>query len=225
MSYESTITFTLDTICPWTYLGYLRLCKALEQFNSRPSTPVNFTLKFAPYQLYPDASQEGEDKYQWHKRTKYNDDEEKMRMYAQYMSALGKGENVEFDFNGTIANTLHAHRILQGIQENRGGQAAQKAISSLYSQYFTQQRHPSSAVTLTKACLDAGLTDSEANRLVNDQTEGLAEVKVAIQEQAGNGVDSVPYVVFEGKKRDFTLVGAKEVGDYLKTMEQVAKEA
>ena len=35
----------------------------------------------------------------------------------------------------------------------------------------------------------------------------------------------VPYVIAEGKRRDFTLVGAKEVGEYLKTLEAVAKEA
>ena len=44
------------------------------------------------------------------------------------------------------------------------------------------------------------------------------------REQAGNGVGSVLYVVFEGKRRDFTLVGAKEVGEYVKTLEQVSKE-
>ena len=35
----------------------------------------------------------------------------------------------------------------------------------------------------------------------------------------------VPYVVFERKRRDFTLVGAKEVAEYLKTLEAVAREA
>ena len=35
----------------------------------------------------------------------------------------------------------------------------------------------------------------------------------------------VPYVVFEGKRRDLTLVGAKEVAEYLKTLEAVAREA
>lgn len=46
-----------------------------------------------------------------------------------------------------------------------------------------------------------------------------------IREQAGNGIDSVPYVVVEGRRRDFTLEGAKEVVEYLKTLEQVAKES
>ena len=48
--------------------------------------------------------------------------------------------------------------------------------------------------------------------------------KLIRREQTGNGVDSVPYVVFEGRRRDFTLVGAKEVDEYVKTLEQVAKE-
>ncbi|KAH7132248.1 thioredoxin-like protein [Dendryphion nanum] len=225
MVYESTITFTLDTICPWTYLGYLRLCKALEQYNSEPNNAVKFTLKFAPYQLYPGASQKGEDKYKWHKITKYNDNEEKMNMYIQYMTALGKAEGIDFDFHGTIANTLHSHRVLQWIQEYKGQDAAKKTVDSLYAQYFTQQQHPSSNQTLMKACLDAGLSESEAKDLVEDESEGLMDVKMAIREQTGNGVDSVPYVVFEGRKRDFTLVGAKEVEEYMKTMAQVGKEA
>ena len=36
---------------------------------------------------------------------------------------------------------------------------------------------------------------------------------------------AVPYVVLEGKRRDFTLDGAKEVDEYLKELEKVAKES
>lgn len=46
-----------------------------------------------------------------------------------------------------------------------------------------------------------------------------------VREQASNGVDSVPYIVFEGRRRDFTLEGAREVGEYRKAMEGVAREA
>ena len=45
-----------------------------------------------------------------------------------------------------------------------------------------------------------------------------------IQEQASNGVDTVPYIVLEGRKRDFTIDGAKEIEDYVKAMETLAKE-
>lgn len=39
-----------------------------------------------------------------------------------------------------------------------------------------------------------------------------------LQEQRVNGVNAVPYVVIEGRRRDFTLEGAKEVGEYVKIL-------
>ncbi|KAF2005747.1 thioredoxin-like protein [Amniculicola lignicola CBS 123094] len=224
MPYESTITFTLDTICPWTYLAFLRLTRALSQYRTTPSPPVSFTLKFLPYQLYPDFSAAGEDKYIWYKREKYNDDEEKMELYMVYMTALGVKEGVEMDFKGgSIANTLEAHRVLFVVQERFGEEGAWKCLESLYAQYFSEQQHPSSPSTLTTACLAAGLSEDDAKELV-EGSEGLAEVRIAIREQKGDGVDSVPYLVVEGRRRDFTLVGAKEEGEYGRVMAQVGKE-
>lgn len=209
-----------------TYLGFLRLNKALLSYRqSNPSSPASFTLKLAPYQLYPDFSQDGQDKHEWYKNEKYDGSEKRMDMYSAHMGALGKAEGVEFDFGGgMIANTLNAHRILQWLQNNKSPDAALTALQSLYEQYFTQRRHPSSAETLLKACIAAGLSEEEGNKLVQDESEELMETKMAIREQTGNGVDSVPYVVFEGRKRDFTLIGTKEVAEYEKTMAQVAKE-
>ncbi|KAI8942955.1 hypothetical protein NX059_000994 [Plenodomus lindquistii] len=226
MSYDSTITFTLDTICPWTYIAYLRLQKALTSYRaSNPSSPVTFTLKLAPYQLYPEFSHTGEDKHDWYQNEKYNGSVEKMHKYSDYMKNLGQAEGVELNFDGgEIANTLHAHRILAYLQAQHSPAHALRALESLYVQYFTQRQHPSSASTLTKACVAAGVSEEEAVRVVADQSEELAETKAAIREQSGNGVDSVPYVVFEGRRRDFTYVGAKDVGEYEKVLRQVEKE-
>lgn len=60
--------------------------------------------------------------------------------------------------------------------------------------------------------------------MIDDPQEGLQEVKMLIREQAGNGVDAVPYIVIEGRRRDITLQGAKEVDEYVKALERVAKE-
>lgn len=79
MTYDSEIQFTIDTICPWTYLAKRRLEKALAQLP--PDSPVNFTVKYKPYQLYPEASQEGEDKYAWYRKSRYGDSNEKMKVY------------------------------------------------------------------------------------------------------------------------------------------------
>jgi len=205
-------------------LAKRRLAKALEQINSSNQS-VAFTVKYLPYQLYPEASQEGEDKYEWYRRSRYGDSEEKMKMYTTLMSAYGVSEGIKYKFGGTVANTLHAHRLIQHFQEERGPEIADKIVVSLYRQYFEEEKHPSSEETLLAAAIEAGISEQEAKSLIEDESEGMMEVKMLMREQAGNGVDAVPYVIFEGRKRDFTLVGCKEVDEYVKTLQQVIKES
>ncbi|KAL2400560.1 hypothetical protein ABEF92_002087 [Exophiala dermatitidis] len=254
MTYESQISFTLDTICPWTYLAKKRfvctssctgtaslhaICKPARSPGLIRSSPIalrrfretddakttTFVVKFFPYQLYPEASKEGEDKAEWYKKSKYGDSQEKMNTYIKLMTAYGKTAGIDYKFGGTVANTLDAHRVIQHFQEEKGSETADKIINSLYSQYFEHEKHPSSTETLLKATADAGIPEEEARPIIENKNEGLADVKSLIQEQAMNGVDSVPTIIFEGKKRDFTLVGARDVEEYEKTLHQIAKES
>jgi predicted DsbA family dithiol-disulfide isomerase len=169
-----------------------------------PESSASFTLKLAPYQPYPNMSQEGVDKYDWYKNEKYNGNEQRMGMYMNVMRDMSKEKGVGFDFGaGMVGNTLHALRVLQCLQSEMG-QGDGRAIEALeYSckTYLEETGHPSSVDTLLTACLGAGLSEQEAKGLVQDRNRGLRETKAAIQEQVVNGVDSVPYVVFEGRKR------------------------
>ncbi|OJD34214.1 thioredoxin-like protein [Diplodia corticola] len=225
MVYDSTISFTLDTICPWTYLARRRLQRALERVRTeQPDSGTTFTLKYLPYQLYPEASKEGEGKYEWYKKSRYGDSDEKMRMYTTIMSAYGRDAGIDFKFGGTVANTLDAHRVIQHFQEKSGPEVADKIVESLYSQYFENEKHPSAANTLLQATADAGIAESEAKPVIDDESEGLMDVKMLIQEQTGNGVDVVPYIVIDGRRRDVTLEGAREVDEYVKALQRVIKE-
>jgi predicted DsbA family dithiol-disulfide isomerase len=193
--------------------------------NDPANSAVTFKLHFLPYQLYPGATKEGEDKYEWYKKSRYGDSEEKMKMYMTLMSAYGVSSGINFKFGGKVANTLDAHRVIQYFQEAKGEETANKIVNSLYHQYFEEEKHPSEKSTLLKACADAGIEESDAKKIIEDEYEQLMEVKGLIREQASNGVDSVPYVVLEGKRRDVTLVGAKEVAEYVKALEQIVKES
>ncbi|KAF2725771.1 thioredoxin-like protein [Polychaeton citri CBS 116435] len=223
MTYDSEIQFTLDTICPWTYLAKRRLEKALSQIP--PDAPVTFTVKYKPYQLYPDASQDGESKYDWYRRSRYGDSEEKMRMYTTLMSAYGVGEGINYKFGGTVANTLQAHRVIQHFQGAKGAKAADAIVTSLYKQYFEEEMHPSSHETLLRATTEAGINESDAKAFIEDGDEELMETRMLIREQKGNGIDAVPYIVIEGKRRDITLEGCKDVTEYRKALEQIIKES
>lgn len=98
-------------------------------------------------------------------------------------------------------------------------------MPALYQAYFENELHPSSDATLVRAGTAAGLQETEVRAVVDDRSVGLQDVKMQIREQAGNGVDSVPYIVLEGKRRDLTLVGLKEVEEYVKAMESIARES
>lgn len=224
----NVLVFFKQLILRRTYLAYRRLSTALSKFDSSDAaSTVNFTLKFVPYQLYPEASKEGEDKYEWYKREKYQSSAEKMEMYKTIMSSYGRACSppINFKFGGIVANTLNAHRVIQHYQEEKGPDVARKLVDSLYRQYFEEERHPSATETLLRAATEAGIDEADAKKFIEDEDEGLMDVKMLVREQASNGIDAVPYVVFEGKRRDMTLQGAKEVDEYIKTMEKIAKES
>ncbi len=213
---------------------------------------------YHPYQLYPEATQEGEDKYEWYKKSRYGDSEEKMKMYTTLMTAYGVSAGINCSrspsisllselldpverlseavtdeakqtnpdkFGGTVANTLQAHRLIQHFQETHGAPVADALVTSLYRQYFEEEQHPSSRATLLAACKDAGIDAQEAEKVVADEHEGLQETKSKVQEQASNGVDSVPFMIIEGRRRDLTIQGANEVEDYVKALNQIVKES
>lgn len=209
-----------------------------------PQVPqVDFTVRYNPYQLHPTLPAAGEDKYQWYLANMYNGNTDQMRKYTLVMSAHGVAEGLDFKFSGTIANTLNAHRVVQYFQEAKGTACADQLIScssltlqvvrqrrahvmvALYASYFEKEQSPSSRSTLLAACSAAGISDQEAKAVVDDENEGLSEVKMLIREQAGNGVDAVPYIVLEGKRRDITLQGCKEVAEYAKALQQIIKES
>jgi len=226
MTYDAEIHFTLDTICPWTYLAKRRLDEALRKFRqSEDAKDLTFTVKYFPYQLYPEATKDGESKYDWYRKSKYGDSEDKMKMYMTLVSAYGDTAGINFKFGGIVANTMDAHRVIQHFQEENGPATADKIINSLYSQYFENEKHPSADETLLKATSDAGIPDSEARPFVEDKNNGIMDVKNMVRQQAGNGVDAVPNIMFEGKRRDITLVGAKEVEEYEKALKQIVKES
>jgi len=214
-----------DTICPWTYLALLRLRSALSQLPASTTEKAAFTIIYKPYQLYPAAPQEGEDKYTWYKKTRYRDSDELMQKYTHVMGSYGEKEGIHFKFGGVVANTSHAHRLIQHFQQEKGPEVADKIVRSLYRQYFEEERHPSSDETLLRAATEAGVDEEEAKAFVTNKQLGLREVEMAVREQAGNQVDAVPFVVIEGKRRDLSLEGAKEVGEYVAALEKVAKES
>lgn len=151
-------------------------------------------------------------------------------MYTTLMSAYGTSVGINFKFTGTIASTFHAHRIIQYYQYDLpdgpcGPQVSNAIVTSLYRQYFEEEKHPSSNETLLRACVEAGIEEEEAKKVIESEDAGYDVVKEYEQIQRSEGVDAVPRIRIEGRKRDFTFEGAREVEDYVKGLMSVVKES
>ena len=84
---------------------------------------------------------------------------------------------------------------------------------------------PAQANSLQKAAIDAGVPEAEAKAFIEDRDNGIQDVKMMIREQAGNAIDAVPYILFEGKRRDIGLQGARDVEEYEKAIASIVKES
>lgn len=199
-----------------------RLEEALAQVRAT-SPPVTFTLHFEPFQLFPDFPDTA-DKQEWYLHEKHFDNEAAQQAYQSHMTSLLEPHGVKLNFAGKMGNTLHAHRVIQQIQRDRGADAASRLVEGLYRRYFEQAKHPSADETLVEACMEAGVGEDEARKLVEDKEMGLREVSARLREVTMDA-DAVPVVAVEGKRRDITLTGAKEVKDYIKALETVVKES
>ncbi|KAL0942697.1 dsba oxidoreductase [Colletotrichum truncatum] len=224
--YKSQITFTLDTICPWTYIAKKRLGKALEQVAASPDAEkVSFTFVFRPYQLNPEFPSEPQDKRHWFKTEKHDASDVKQSVYEATMSELGAAVGIDFSWGGTFSNTFNAHRVIQHFQESKGSETANRLVDALYSRYFEREQNQGAKDVLVEACVEADISEAEAREIVEDETEGKIDTKNMIRMSAIDGVDAVPHVVIEGRRRDLTLIGAKEVEEYVKALNTIIKES
>ncbi|KAH6899904.1 thioredoxin-like protein [Thelonectria olida] len=212
--FESQVTFTLDTTCPW-------LDKALAEIDS---PEVSFVLHFASFQPSPDFPETIPDRSARALEHKHNNKPEAQQLYQAYMRSLAEPLDAPLNFVGPTGNTFPAHRILQLVQDSHGADVANRLVDALFRLFFLDGQHPASDESLVAACVGAGVSEDEAKALVADRERGARQVKAQIR-TVGMDVDAVPTTVIEGKRRDLTLVGLKEVAEYVKALQTIIKES
>ena len=62
-----------------------------------------------------------------------------MKMYMTLMSAYGAPLGIDFRFDGLVANTLQAHRVVQHYQEERGPDVTEKIIDCMPNRFLSLQ--------------------------------------------------------------------------------------
>lgn len=186
-----------DVVCPWCFIGYRQLEKALEIAG------LEGDIRWHPFELNPQMGREGEDIAE-HVRRKYGATPEQSAATRGQMKAIAGGLGIDFSGRSTrIWNTFDAHRLLHWAKDS-GKQTALKL--KLFEAYFTAGADVSDREVLLVAVEAAGMDRAAAEAVLESGGEGEA-VRALEAKWWEMGISGVPTFIIAEKGM---VMGAQE---------------
>lgn len=211
-----------DIICPWCYIGKVRLDKALKALGGK----VNFKVVWRPFELNPSMPADGMDRKEY-RTCKFGSWERSLEMDKDITAkAAAEGLIFNFDKLTRTPNTFNGHRLLwfaekssnkTGIQEETRESIQDVIAALLFQRYFCQAADIGDINVLAEVAAEAGLDKTEVQAfLLSDQ--GVAEVKEEAQRGIRLGISGVPAFVLDG---DVIASGAQTPEHFIELLTRV----
>ncbi len=209
---RATLDVISDPICPWCYIGKVKLDRALVQ---RPETDLD--IFWRPYQLNPDMPAEGMDRMTY-LETKFGGPERAKTIYGQIENAaVAAGLNVDFSKIKRTPNTFDAHRLIRWARSTGHQQAV---VDSLFVRYFEQGEDIGDRDLLLEVARQVGMDQALLVRLYDEDADrDLLTNEEALARQMG--VSGVPTFILSEK---FAFVGAQETTAWLDVLDRLADD-
>ena len=186
-----------DVVCPWCYIGKKRLDAVLD-------TPVGegVSLRWRPYQLYPNMPRDGMDRARY-LEARYGADADRARV-PERIAREAEEVGLAFDFAAIekMPNTFQAHRLLE-FAELHGVQ--HELAEVLFDYYFCSGRDVGDAEVLAEASCGVGLDVAAVSEHLAG-TDGAGGVREQLARAVEVGVSGVPCYLLAGR---FALPGAQ----------------
>lgn len=205
-----TLDILSDPICPWCYIGWTNLAKALA---ARPDHP--FTIEWHPFQLNPGMPAEGMDRRAY-LEAKFGGKDGAVRAYAPVLAhAEAAGLALNFEKIARTPNTLDAHRLIHwaGLE---GRQTP--LVVALFAAYFTQGRDIGDHATLIDIAADVGLDRAMIATLLAGSAD-RAEIAARDSHTRARGINGVPSFVIAGQH---VLSGAQPTDTWIAVIDEIA---
>jgi predicted DsbA family dithiol-disulfide isomerase len=172
-----------DPICPWCYIGWQNLARAME---SRPEHP--FAIEWHPFQLNPEMPREGMNRRAY-LEAKFGGTEGTLAAYAPVLEhAEAAGFTLHLDRIARTPNTLDAHRLIHwaGIEGRQTPMA-----TALFRAYFVEGRDIGQATALADLAAGIGLDGAMIARLLQGEADRDA-LAARDRHARARGVQGVP---------------------------------
>jgi predicted DsbA family dithiol-disulfide isomerase len=200
-----------DPICPWCYIGWTNLARAME---ARPDHP--FAIEWHPFQLNPDMPAGGMDR-RTYLDAKFGGREGAVAAYAPVVEAAETaGLSLNLDRIERTPNTLDAHRLIHwaGIE----GRQTPVAVA-LFRAYFVDGRDIGDTDTLREIAEAAGLDGAMVAQLLAGDADA-DDLRARDFDARKKGVTGVPCFVVA---RQHVVSGAQPPDLWLQVIDELAE--
>jgi predicted DsbA family dithiol-disulfide isomerase len=201
-----------DPICPWCYIGWANLARALE---ARPDHP--FAIEWHPFQLNPDMPADGMDR-RTYLAAKFGGKDRAVQAYLPVLEHAEKaGLSLHLDAIPRTPNTLDAHRLIHwaGIE---GRQTP--VVISPFRAYFIDGRDIGDAETLADIAGAAGLDPAMIATLLAGNADA-EDIRARDAHARSRGVTGVPTFVIANQH---VLTGAQPTETWLSVIDEIAAQ-
>ena len=201
-----------DPICPWCYIGWTNLARALE---ARPDHP--FAIEWHPFQLNPDMPAGGMDR-RTYMEAKFGGKDRAVQAYLPVIQhAERAGLALNLDAIPRTPNTLDAHRLIHwaGIE---GRQTP--VVLALFRAYFQDGRDIGDTETLAEIAGSAGLDRAMIATLLEGDADA-DDIAARDAHARSRGVTGVPTFVIANQH---VLTGAQPTDTWLAIIDDIARQ-
>lgn len=182
MKKQLSIKFYSDFICPWCYLGKVRL----QCIRKELADDVELDIQVMPYILYPHIGPGGVPKADFAKKTKPG-----MGRSLRDEATL---EGIKFNYKliDRIPYSLEAHRLVWLIEDN---ELKYSLSTQLFHDYFENGQDIESQEYLIGLAKSLGVATATIN-LFENKEEGKTDCLQAIDDARHSHVQLVPTIAF-----------------------------
>lgn len=203
--------FIFDTVCPWCYLGKVRLVRALRM---RPEYRV--ALRWTPFTLNPDLPLNGADRQSYLERKLGGAGRVQRLNNAVVEAARDEGVKINFERLYRMPNSLHSQRFIKLAAEYG---LAVPAIDLVFKAYFKEGIDIGQIEELIELGLELGISEMELAHYLYSDTD----FSTVVNENARArrlGVTGVPCIIFNDR---FAISGAQETAVLLSLLDLAAE--
>jgi predicted DsbA family dithiol-disulfide isomerase len=191
-----------DVVCPWCWLGNVRLEKVLAQWPHADQVEV----VYRSFELDPSTPRDLDIPTDEMLAKKFGVGPAQIDAMHERLRSLGRADGVDFRFErARTSNTFDAHQLVH-LARARGGKES-AMVGRLFRANFQEGVRVGDRKELARLAAEVGLDAAEAEEALADQRYASA-VQGDEDEARALGISGVPFVLAD---REFGVSGAQSV--------------